>query len=196
MKKLFLAIIVSLTFLTAAAGADEWKVDKNHSKVYFTVKHLVISEVMGSFREFEITVKSSREDFSDMTVEAVIPVRSINTDVERRDAHLKSDDFFNAEQFPEIRFKSTRVEKVGENTYKLHGNLTIRDVTKPVVFDAVHNGTIKSEQGLRAGWKATATINRFDFGLKWDRTIETGGLVAGDMVNVILDLEITKPTES
>lgn len=108
MKNLILAIVVFPSFSSMSLG-DEWKVDKFHSKVYFTVKHLVISEVMGTFREFDITVNAQKDDFSNMTVEAVSPVRSINTEVERRDAHLKSDDFFNAEEFPEIGFKSTKL---------------------------------------------------------------------------------------
>jgi len=195
MRNLVLSIVVFLSLSSRSLG-DEWKVDKAHSKVYFIVKHLVISEVVGFFREFDITVTASKEEFNDMRVEAVLPVRSISTEVERRDAHLKSDDFFNAEKFPEIRFKSTKVEKVDENIYNIHGDLTIRDVTRPVVFRAVHNGTIKSAEGVRAGWKATATINRFDYGLKWNRLTEAGGLVVGDTVNIVVDLEITRPPES
>jgi polyisoprenoid-binding protein YceI len=188
-KYLFLTCLL---FISTLAFAAEWKSDRAHSSVLFTIKHLVISEVTGRFGDFDIKVNSFRDDFSDMTVEATLKVNSINTEVERRDNDLKSDNFFNAERFPEIRFRSTRVEKIGENQYKIHGDLSIRDITKPVSFDAVHNGTLRSAKGTRAGWKATLAINRFDYGLKWNQLTEAGGLVAGDMVNITVNLEITR----
>lgn len=194
MKKFFLIALLAL--IPSLMIGAEWKLDKNHSKIHFTIQHMVIAEVMGVFREFDITIQSSKDDFSDMRVEAVIKTNSIDTHVERRDNHLRSDDFFNAEKFPEIRFSSTSVEKSGDKNYKIHGNLTLRDVTKPVTFDAVLNGIIKTEVASRAGWRATLTINRFDYGLKWNNVLETGGLVAGELVKIVVDVEITKPTES
>jgi polyisoprenoid-binding protein YceI len=109
-----------------------------------------------------------------------------------RDGHLKTDDFFSAEKFSTIKFKSTSFEKVGDSHYKIKGNLTIRDTTKEVTIDAVLNGIIPSGKGMRSGWKATLAVNRFDYGLKWDRTIETGGLVAGATVNLVFNLEFVK----
>jgi polyisoprenoid-binding protein YceI len=109
-----------------------------------------------------------------------------------RDGHLKSDDFFNAEKFPEINFKSTSFEKLGDNKYKITGDLTIRDVTKNVTFDATLNGTLKTDRGVLAAWKATTTINRFDYNLKWSKTLETGGLAVGKDVIITLNLELNK----
>ena len=177
---------------TPDAQASGWKLDKSHSKIGFTVKHMVISEVQGYFKDFDITINSSKDDFSDGQAEAVIKVASINTESEGRDKDLRSDNFFNVEQFPEIRFKSTKFEKLGDNIYKIYGDLTIRDTTKQVVFDVVHNGTLKTGRGLMSAWKVTLSINRFDYGLKWNRLMETGGLVVGELVNITMTLELRK----
>ncbi|HLF20645.1 MAG TPA: YceI family protein [Bacteroidota bacterium] len=174
------------------AQASGWKLDKSHSKIGFTVKHMVISEVQGYFKDFDITINSSKDDFSDGQAEAVIKVATINTESEGRDKDLRSDNFFNVEQFPEIRFKSTKFEKLGDNIYKIYGDLTIRDTTKQVVFDVVHNGTLKTGRGLMSAWKVTLSINRFDYGLKWNRLMETGGLVVGELVNITMTLELRK----
>jgi polyisoprenoid-binding protein YceI len=118
---------------------------------------------------------------------------SINTDNTARDNHLKSDDFFNAEKFPEIKFTSTSFEKVGEGKYKITGDLTIRDVTKKVVFDAVYNGSIKTPWGNTAmSWTAATVINRFDYNLKWNKALESGGLIAGQDVTITINLEMDK----
>jgi len=151
--------------------------------------------VTGKFKDFDINFASNKADFSDGSVEASIKVASINTENDRRDAHLRTDDFFNAEKFPEIKFKSTSFEKAGENKYKITGDLTIRDITKKVTFDAVYNGAVKSPWGATvSSWKASLTINRFEYGLKWNKAIEAGGLIAGDEVNITLNIELTKPT--
>jgi polyisoprenoid-binding protein YceI len=192
MKRLvivFFAIFAVTAFLTAQSG---WKFDKVHSSVTFSVRHMVISEVSGNFKDFSVVLKSEKEDFSDATVEGTIQVASISTDNDYRDKHLKSDDFFNAEKFPEIKFKSTKFEKLDDNKYKITGDLTIRDVTKKVTFDAVLNGTLKTDKGLLSAWKATTTINRFDYNLKWNKTIETGGLIVGQDVTITLNLELNK----
>jgi len=194
MKRILLILTIALLGISAVvANTPEWKVDKVHSNVMFTVSHLVISEVTGRFGDFNVKLMSSNEDFSDAGVEAVIQVNSINTDNEQRDGHLKSDDFFNAEKFPTMSFKAKSFKKVGERSYKITGDLTIRDVTKTVTFDATHLGTVKSQQmGTRTGWKATTTINRFDYNLKWNRAIETGGLVVGNEVTITLNLQFTQ----
>lgn len=198
MKRTFAALLlVAVATLNLSAQALDtqatgWKLDKSHSKIAFTVKHMVISEVQGYFKDFDITINSSKDDFSDGQVEAVIKAASINTESEDRDKDLRSDNFFNVEQFPEIRFKSTKFEKLGDNIYKIYGDFTIRDVTKQVVFDVVHNGTLKASRGLMSAWKATLSINRFDYGLKWNRMIETGGLVVGELVNITVILELRK----
>jgi len=185
-----LGFLVSAVPLFAQTAA--WKLDRAHSGMSFSIKHMVISEVTGNFKDYDIAVASSKDDFSDLAVTATIKVASINTENEGRDKHLKSDDFFNAEKFPEIKFVSTSVEKVGEKNFKINGDLTIRDVTKKVTFDAVYNGSLKTQRGTLAAWKATAAINRFDYNLKWNRAIETGGLVVGETVNITLNIELNK----
>jgi polyisoprenoid-binding protein YceI len=192
MKRLtvvFFAIFAVTAFVTAQS---EWKFDKVHSSVTFSVRHMIISNVSGNFKDFSVVLKSEKEDFSDATVKGTIQVASISTDNDNRDKHLKSDDFFNAEKFPEIKFKSTKFEKLGDNKYKITGDLTMRDVTKEVTFDAVLNGTLKTDKGLLSAWKAATTINRFDYNLKWSKTVETGGLIVGQDVTITLNLELNK----
>ncbi len=171
-----------------------WTLDKAHSSVVFSIRHMVISEVTGRFKDFDVSFTSTKSDFTDGKVEASIKVASINTESEKRDGHLRTDDFFNAEKFPEIKFKSTSFEKTGENKYKITGDMTIRDVTKNVTFDATYNGSIKAPWGAEIySWKAILSINRFDYGLKWSKAIEAGGLIAGDTVTITLNLELDKP---
>lgn len=186
-----------LSFFTAVFFAASlsfsqtaWTVDKAHSSITFSVSHMVISEVSGKFKDFDIALKSSKADFSDASVTSVIKAASISTDNDKRDNHLKSDDFFNAGQYPEIRFKSDSFEKVGDNKYKITGDLTIRDVTKKVTFDAVLNGTMKAMGKTIAAWKATTVVNRFDYNLKWNMAIEGGGLIVGKDVTITLNLEL------
>lgn len=185
--------VLALGLTATAAAQPTWALDKSHSGVKFSVRHMVISDVEGSFKDYDVTFKADKEDFTDAVIEATIKTASISTDNEGRDKHLRSDDFFNAEVFPTITFRSTKVEKTGDKTYKFHGDLTIRDVTKKVAFDAVHGGTMKTQRGTVAGWKATLTINRFDFNLKWDRAIETGGLVVGSDVTITVNAQVRKP---
>ena len=189
---------LAFTLLSAAslmAQNTGWKLDKSHSSIGFSVRHMVISEVVGTFKDFDVSFTSTKDDYTDASVDASIKVASINTDNERRDGHLKTDDFFNAEKFPLIKFKSTSFEKVGENKYKITGDLTIRDITKKVTFDAVYNGSIKAPWGATvSSWKATTSVNRFDFGLRWNKAIDSGGLIAGETVNITLNLELNKPS--
>lgn len=183
-------LLSSITILWSQDSA--WKMDRAHSSARFSVAHMVISEVSGEFSDFTISVTSNKDDFTDAQIDAVIKVASISTGNPNRDNHLKSDDFFNAELFPEIRFKSTSFEKTTENHYAIKGALTIRDSTKTVTMDADYKGTIKTQRGSVVAWKVTLVVNRFDFGLKWNRTVETGGLVAGETVTVTFTLEFRK----
>jgi polyisoprenoid-binding protein YceI len=193
MKRFFQLAAALLAVSSLALSQSGWKLDKNHSSIGFSVKHLVISTVSGNFKDFDITLTTAKDDFSDAAVQAVIKTASINTDNTARDNHLKSDDFFNAEKFPEIKFTSTSFEKVGEGKYKIAGDLTIRDVTKRVVFDAVYNGSIKTPWGNTAmSWTAAAVINRFDYNLKWNKALESGGLIAGQDVTITINLEMDK----
>ena len=183
-------------FVVTQALASEptvWKMDRAHSQVTFSVSHLMIAEVTGRFTDFDVTLVQPGDDFETGQIQATIKTASINTDVEQRDKHLRSDDFLNTEKFPTILFKSTSTEKVGEGKYKVKGDLTIRDVTRSVDLDVKYNGSIKDPQGrTRSGYKATTTINRFDYGVQWDKETETGGLVAGKEIEITLPLEFRK----
>lgn len=193
MAKLRFAAILSLISLMTINAQTKWTVDKAHSKVQFTVTHLIISEVTGEFKSFDATVESSKDDFTDAKIDFSADVNSINTDNEARDKHLKSDDFFNAEKFPKLTFKGKSFKKVGEKNYKLVGDLTIRDVTKEVSLDVIYNGSVKDPWGnIKAGFKIKGEINRFDYNLKWNALIEAGGAVVGKTVQMIVDLELQK----
>ncbi len=189
LNKLFLAALVTLTL----SAQTKWEIDKGHSNVLFTVTHLIVSEVVGNFKEFAGTFNYTKADFSDATAEFSIDVHSINTDIEKRDAHLKSDDFFNAEKFPKIVFKSKSFKKTGDKSYKITGDLTIRDVTKSVDFDATFGGEVKDPWGnTKSGWKAATTINRLDYKLKWNSLLEAGGAVVGPEVQITFNGEFLK----
>ncbi len=170
----------------------KWKLDKGHSNVRFTVTHMVVSEVDGAFKIYDGSLEHTKADFSDAKVAFSVDVASVNTDNERRDGHLKGDDFFSADKFPQMKFESTSWKPLGNNKYKVDGNLTIRDVTKPVSFDVTYGGTITTAQGAKAGFKAKTTINRFDYNLKWDRATEAGGLVVGKDVEVTINTEFNQ----
>jgi polyisoprenoid-binding protein YceI len=174
------------------SAATKWSIDKVHSNVKFTVTHLVISEVEGYFKIFDGTLEHSKPDYSDAKINFTVDVNSINTDNENRDKHLKSDDFFNAEKFPQMKFESTSFTPLGNNKYKLNGNLTIRDVTKPITFDVTYGGTANMGTTVKSGFKAKGTINRFDYGLKWDKATEAGGMVVGKDVDIVVNAELNQ----
>jgi len=192
MKKLLIisGLILSSTVLF---GQTVWELDGAHSKIAFNVSHMMISEAEGYFKAFDGTITSTSEDFTDAVINFTVDVATINTENEARDKHLKSDEFFNAEKHPRMTFKSTSFKKVSGNKYMLSGNLTIRDVTKPVTFDVTYNGTVVSPyKKTVAGFKATGTINRFDYNLKWDTKMDNGTLVVGDIVNIIANIEMVR----
>jgi polyisoprenoid-binding protein YceI len=170
----------------------KWTLDKNHSNVKFTVTHLVVSEVDGHFKIFDGTMENSKDDFSDAKINFTVDVASINTENDKRDNHLKGDDFFNAEKFPTMKFESTSMTSLGNNKYKLAGNLTIRDVTKPVNFDVSYGGSVVSNGTTKIGFRASTTINRFDYNLKWDKATEAGNLVVAKDVEINVNVELNK----
>ena len=137
---------------TQAVDTGKWTVDKAHSNVKFIVTHLVVSEVEGYFKLFDGTMENDKSDLSDAKINFTVDVNSINTDNEKRDGHLKGDDFFSAEKFPEMKFISTSMKSVGENQYKLAGDLTIRDVTKPVEFDVTYGGSVAAMGTTKVGF--------------------------------------------
>jgi polyisoprenoid-binding protein YceI len=188
--KAILFMLAGLLSIGQSYSQDKWVVDKSHSNVKFSVTHLVISEVEGNFKSFNGSITGSKPDFSDAQIDFTVDVASINTDNEMRDNHLKSDDFFNAEKFPVMTFKSTSFKKSGDKKYTLNGDLTIRDVTKKVKFDVTYFGQTKDGRGtMKAGFKASTTINRLDYNLKWNKMTEAGGAVVSSDVTIMLNLE-------
>ena len=191
------SLIASLTLLIAVPALlnaqATWKPDKAHSQVKFSVTHMVISEVTGSFTDFDASLQQpSNDSFDGSTVQAVIKTASISTNNDRRDQHLRTDDFFNAGKYPEIRFASTAFTKTGPDTYRISGNLTIRDTTRPVVLDAKMTGMLNAWGGTHVGFKATTSIDRFDYGVKWDKTLDAGGLIVSRNVDITLLFEFVK----
>jgi polyisoprenoid-binding protein YceI len=178
-----------------AVETGKWAVDVAHSNVKFSVTHLVVSEVEGSFKLFEGTMENTKADLSDVKINFTVDVNSIDTDNEKRDGHLKSDDFFSAEKFPQMKFTSTSMKSVGENKYKLAGDLTIRDVIRPVEFDVTYGGSVAAMGTTKLGFKAQTTINRFDYNLKWDKATEGGGLVVSKEVDILVNVELNKVKE-
>ena len=172
--------------------AAAWTVDKVHTNVKFSVSHLVISDVEGSFKSFDGTMESSKADFSDAKISFTADVTSISTDNEMRDNHLKSPDFFDAAKYPQIKFVSTSFVPLGNNKYTLVGNLTIREVTKLVTFEVKYGGTISAMGSTHAGFKATSKIDRFDYNLKWNKATEAGGMIVGKDVDITLNVDFKK----
>lgn len=189
-KNLFFLIIIGVTTMTAQT---KWSIDKSHSSVGFTVTHLIISEVDGYFKNYEGTIETNGDDFTDAKINFSFDIGSIDTDNEQRDNHLKSDDFFNAEKFPKMAFKGKSMKKIDGKNWKLIGDLTIRDVTKQVELDVKYNGAVKDPWGnYKAGFKIHGVINRFTYNLKWNAMIEAGGLVVGEDVEIKINLELAK----
>jgi polyisoprenoid-binding protein YceI len=171
-----------------------WAIDGAHSIAEFSVKHMMISTVKGSFQNVEGEVSWDGENFTSASVDARIDSATLTTHKEMRDNHLRTNDFFNAEQWPAITFKSTQVEPDGDDEFKLHGDLTIRDVTKPVVLDVEFEGLMEKDAfgNRRAAFTGTTSINRKEFGINWNGAIEGGGVVVGDKVKVTLHIAVTQ----
>ncbi len=174
-----------------------WQIDSSHSHINFTARHMMISKVRGSFETFSGTVNFDEKNPVNSTVDIAVELASINTRDGQRDGHLKSPDFFDVETHPTMRFVSTRVEQIDENNGRLIGNLTIKGVTHEVALDVEYAGMAKSPWGTQsAGFSATGTLNRKDWGLNWNQALETGGVLVGEKINLEIELELVKVTES
>jgi polyisoprenoid-binding protein YceI len=189
MKKLN-AFFALLLFSGAAFAQTTWTIDKNHSKVGFSVTHMAVSEVEGKFNDFDGSIVSKAEDFNGAQVQFVAKTASIDTDNEKRDGHLKSPDFFEAEKYPEIKFNGTLVKDGGK--YKLKGDFTMHGVTKQVEFDVTYGGTINHGKGTKAGFKLIGKLDRKDYGLTWANKVPTGEMVVGDEVELVVKVELDK----
>ncbi len=182
-----LAILVALP-----AAASTWDIDPNHTESSFVVKHLMVSNVRGQFGKTTGTVQQDDKDITKSKAEITIDATTINTRVEKRDAHLKSPDFFDVEKFPTITFKSTKITKGEGNALKAEGDLTIHGVTKPVVLNVEYTPETLAGGKMIRGLTATTKINRKDFGLNWNKTIEAGGVMVGDEVTITVEAELHK----
>ncbi|MBL0745621.1 YceI family protein [Chryseolinea lacunae] len=178
---------------TATATKTKWNLDAAHSEITFKVKHMMIANVTGTFGSFAVDTQTEGDDFTTAGITFSTAVSSISTGSADRDNHLKSGDFFNAEAFPEIKFVSTKVEKKSSDEYVLQGNLTIKDVTKPVKLDVEFGGIGKDPWGnQKAGFTLTGKINRTDFGLTWNAALETGGVLVGEDVKIHAEIQLIK----
>jgi polyisoprenoid-binding protein YceI len=191
------AVAAALISSPALAQPATWNIDTAHSSAQFSVRHMMVETVRGEFASTKGTVRWDGKDLATAVVEATIDASTISTREPKRDAHLKSADFFDVEKFPTLMFRSTRVEPVAPGKLRMTGSLTMHGVTRPVVFD-VEGPTqaIKDNRGnQRVGASATATISRKDFGLTWNAALEAGGVVVSDEVKITLDVALMQPPD-
>ena len=173
----------------------EYRMDAAHTRIYFIARHAMITSVRGYFHEFDGTLNLDGKDPAASTAQATIRVASLDTGQEQRDAHLRSPDFFDVETYPDMTFASTRIEAVDEDTYRVTGDLTIRDQTRPVTLDVTFNGSAKDPYGnLRVGFEGKGVVNRKDWGLTWNAALETGGFMVSDRVRIEFDVSAVKLT--
>lgn len=174
-------------------ATERWELDSSHSSIHFSVRHLVIAKVRGQFTRWSGALVVPDGDFGQATADAVIDASSIETGVADRDAHLKSPDFFDVAQYPEIVFTASRFEPQGERHGRLIGALTIKGVAKEVVLDVERHGQARDPWGNeRAAFSATASIDRKDFGLTWNQVLESGGVMVGEKVNIEIEIEAVR----
>lgn len=170
-----------------------WKIDPAHSEVTFKVKHMVVSTVSGHFGQFDATIESAKDDFSDAKISFEADIASINTKNEQRDGHLKSPDFFDSATHPKMTFTGTAVKKVSDYELQVTGLLTMRGVSKEITLDVIYNGTVAGFGGAQvAGFEIRTKLNRFDFGLQWNALTEAGGIVVSNEVRIEILAEFNK----
>jgi polyisoprenoid-binding protein YceI len=173
-----------------------WQIDPAHSEIQFSVRHMMISKVRGSFEQFSGVVDLDEQHPENTSIDIQIEAGSINTREAQRDGHLKSPDFLDADAYPHLHFKSKRVEVTGDSQARLIGDLKIRDVTKEVALDVEYAGQAKSPWGATsAGFSGRTKINRKDWGLTWNQALETGGVLVGDAVDITIELELVEQAD-
>lgn len=179
---------------TTAKKVKVWSIDPTHSSIHFSVKHMVIATAKGSFGKYKVNVETDGLDFENAKIEMEIDVDSISTSTTDRDNHLRSADFFDAEKYPVIAFKSTEFIKISDENYKLLGNITVKGTTKPIEFNVEFGGQLTDPWGnIRAGFNIKGAIDRFDFGLNWNSLLETGNAMVGKTVKLEAEIEIVTP---
>ena len=189
MIKKFSLLLLPLLILSQISMAETFQVDTNHTQIHFSVQHLVVFKVRGNFTDFTGTIEADPKTRTLTAAQATIQTASIDTRNEKRDKHLRSADFFDAENYPEITFKSKKVSGSGDNITMI-GDLTMKGVTREVVLKGSFLGTTTGPMGnLRAGFEASGEVNRKDFGLNWNKVTETGGVVVGDEIKIGLEVE-------
>jgi polyisoprenoid-binding protein YceI len=170
-----------------------WNLDPAHSGINFSVRHMVFAKVRGRFGVWSGKVGLDPEDLTRGNVEVEIDAASIDTGVADRDNHLRSPEFLDVERFPKLRFRSTKVEKAGRDRYRMHGDLTIRDVTREVVLEAEYGGQAKDPWGnQRVAFTATTALDRGDFGLEWNQVLEAGGVLVGERIDIEIEVQAVK----
>jgi polyisoprenoid-binding protein YceI len=185
-----IASILFLAFAISGFAQTSWTIDKSHSKIGFSVTHMAVAETEGNFSDFDGTIVSTTDDFNGAEVSFTAKTASVNTENERRDGHLKSADFFDAEKYPDVAFKGNLVKTGGK--YKLVGDFTMKGVTKKVEFDVTYGGSINTGRGQKAGFKLIGQINRQDYGVTWASKVPTGEMVVSDVVDIICKIELDK----
>ena len=171
----------------------KWGLDPMHSEINFKVKHMMIANVTGGFTKFDVNATTEGDEFSKAKINFTADINSINTNNEQRDGHLKSADFFDAEKFPQLKFESTSLNKKSDDEFQMNGNLTIKDVTKPVSLQVNFGGIGKDPYGnTKAGFTIEGKINRKDFGLNWNAALETGGMLVGEELKIQSEIQLAK----
>jgi polyisoprenoid-binding protein YceI len=193
MKKTFLALLLMAGTAAPAAAQTNWQGDNAHSSVMFAIEHMGVAKTVGWFSDYEVKMTTNKADFSDAQVEITIQTKSINTANEQRDGHLKSADFFDAEKFQTITFKSTSFKKIKDNVYEVKGNFTMKGVTKEITLEAVYGGEKKDPYGnIKSGWSIRTKVDRTQFGMTWNAPLEGGGTILNTMVEVMCEIELSK----
>jgi polyisoprenoid-binding protein YceI len=178
---------------TSILKTTKWAHDKAHSEIGFKVKHLMINNVKGSFREYNLDVETEGDDFTTAIVRFSMNPASIDTGDETRDRHLRSADFFDVEKFREITFVEDKIEKLSDDNFKLYGNLTMKGISRKVALDVEFGGMIKDPWGnTKAGFTVNGKINRREWGLNWNAALETGGVLLSDEVRISCDIQLLK----
>jgi polyisoprenoid-binding protein YceI len=174
-----------------------WNIDTSHSGINFSVRHMVFAKVRGRFASWSGALRFDASDLTQGSVEVEIDAASIDTGVADRDNHLRSADFFDVERFPKLRFTSSKVERTGDGRYRVHGDLTIRDVTRALVLEVEYGGQAKDPWGnTRAAFTAKTAVNRGDYGLKWNQALETGGVLVGERIDIELEVQAVQAADA